>query len=73
MEPMNFFANVTADKPELTEHAISERLGIPIENIDIQMTRLGVGYGHRSYAHWLVEAAIISQKVKAPIKLVYSR
>ncbi|SEK96507.1 isoquinoline 1-oxidoreductase, beta subunit [Maribacter orientalis] len=82
MEPMNFFANVTADKaelkgplqkPELTEHAISERLGMPIENIDIQMTRLGGGYGRRSYAHWLIEAAIISQKVKAPIKLVYSR
>lgn len=82
MEPMNFFANVTANKaelkgplqkPELTEHAISERLGMPIENIDIQMTRLGGGYGRRSYAHWLIEAALISQKVKAPVKLVYSR
>jgi isoquinoline 1-oxidoreductase beta subunit len=41
---MNFFANVTADKvelagpsqkPELTERAISARLGIPLEKIDI--------------------------------------
>ncbi|MEO2052435.1 MAG: molybdopterin cofactor-binding domain-containing protein [Allomuricauda sp.] len=82
MEPMNFFANVTShsaelkgplQKPELTEHAVSERLGIPIENIDIQMTRLGGGYGRRSYAHWLIEAALISQQVKAPVKLIYSR
>jgi isoquinoline 1-oxidoreductase beta subunit len=82
MEPMNFFAHVQSDrvdcagplqKPELTEQALSSRLGIPIENINIEMTRLGGGYGRRSYAHWLIEAAVISQKVNAPIKLIYSR
>ena len=82
MEPMNFFANVTAtradlagplQKPELTEQALSARLGMPVENINIEMTRLGGGYGKRSYAHWLIEAALISQKVAAPIKLIYSR
>ena len=82
MEPMNFFADVTADgatlvgplqKPEFTEKTVSARLGIPLEKIDIQMTRLGGGFGRRSYAHWLVEAAVISDKVKAPVKLVYSR
>lgn len=82
MEPMNFFAHVQGDrvdcagplqKPELTEQALSTRLGIPIENINIEMTRLGGGYGRRSYAHWLIEAAVISQKVNAPVKLIYSR
>ena len=37
------------------------------------MTRLGGGYGRRSYAHWVIEAALISQKMKAPVKLIYSR
>lgn len=82
MEPMNFFAHVEADKvfcagplqkPELTEETLSSRLGIPVENIEIEMTRLGGGYGRRSYAHWLIEAAVISQKVNAPIRLIYSR
>ena len=82
MEPMNFFAHVLGDKvdcagplqkPELTEKALSSRLGIPVENIQIEMTRLGGGYGRRSYAHWLIEAAVISQKVNAPVKLIYSR
>ncbi|NHE56520.1 xanthine dehydrogenase family protein molybdopterin-binding subunit [Cyclobacterium plantarum] len=82
MEPMNFFAHVEGDKvtcagplqkPELTEHALSSRLGIPVENIEIEMTRLGGGYGRRSYAHWLIEAAVISQKMNAPVKLVYTR
>lgn len=82
MEPMNFFADVSNDKaeligplqkPELTEQTLSSRLGIPIENIDIQMSRLGGGFGRRSYAHWLLEAALMSQKVKAPVKLIYTR
>ena len=82
MEPMNFFADVRngkaeliggLQKAELTEQTVSARLGIPIENIDIQLTRLGGGYGRRSYAHWVLEAALISQKMKAPIKLVYTR
>jgi len=82
MEPMNFFAHVTANKaelagplqkPEFTEKTLSVRLGMPLENIDIQMTRLGGGFGRRSYAHWLLEAALISQKVNAPVKLIYTR
>ena len=82
MEPMNFFADVTEEKaeligplqkPELTEQTLSARLGMPVEKIDIRMTRLGGGYGRRSYAHWLVEAALISQKMNAPVKLIYSR
>jgi isoquinoline 1-oxidoreductase beta subunit len=82
MEPMNFFADVTTDKadlagplqkPEVTEKTLSARLGMPVEQINIQMTRLGGGFGRRSYAHWLVEAALISQKMKAPVKLIYSR
>jgi isoquinoline 1-oxidoreductase beta subunit len=82
MEPMNFFAHVTDEKaelsgplqkPEFTEQALSARLGMPPEKIDIKMTRLGGGFGRRSYAHWLLEAALISQKVKAPVKLIYTR
>ncbi len=82
MEPMNFFADVKNDsaqlsgplqKAELTEKAVSTRLGMPVEKIDIELTRLGGGYGRRSYAHWALEAAVISQKMKAPVKLVYTR
>lgn len=82
MEPMNFFAHVTRDraecigplqKPDLTRLALSKRLGIPAENIDIEMPRLGGAFGRRSYAHWLIEAALISQRAGTPVKLLYSR
>jgi isoquinoline 1-oxidoreductase beta subunit len=82
MEPMNFFAHVTEEKadlvgpiqtPEYLEKTISSRLNMPLEKIDIQMTRMGGGFGRRLYGHFAVEAAVISQKVQAPVKLVYSR
>jgi isoquinoline 1-oxidoreductase subunit beta len=82
MEPMNFFAHVTADKaelvgpiqtPEFMEKTVADRLGLPLEKIDIQMTRMGGGFGRRLYGHFLVEAAVISQKINAPVKLVYTR
>jgi isoquinoline 1-oxidoreductase subunit beta len=82
MEPMNFFANVTEDSavvegplqaPEFIEKTLSTRLGMPLEKIDIKMTRMGGGFGRRAYSHYVIEAALISQKMKAPVKLVYSR
>jgi isoquinoline 1-oxidoreductase subunit beta len=82
MEPMNCFAHVTADKvflaapiqaPEFIEKTISARLGVPIEKIDIELLRMGGGFGRRAYGHYMVEAALISQKVNAPIKLIYTR
>lgn len=82
MEPMNFFADVTEERailvgpiqtPEIMEGSVSKRLGMPIEKIDIQMTRMGGGFGRRLYGHFLTEAAVISKEMNLPVKLVYSR
>ena len=82
MEPMNFFADVKEDSaeligpiqtPEFLSKSLSSLLGLPEEKISIMMTRIGGGFGRRLYGHFGVEAAAISQKVKAPVKLVYSR
>jgi len=82
MEPMNFFAHVTDDKaelvgpiqtPESMRTSISSLLDMPIENISVDMTRMGGGFGRRLYGNFGLEAAAISHKMKAPIKLVYSR
>jgi isoquinoline 1-oxidoreductase beta subunit len=82
MEPMNFFANVTADSaeligptqtPEALETSVSKLLDMPIENITVNMTRIGGGFGRRLYVHFGLEAAAISKKIGAPVKLIYSR
>lgn len=82
MEPMNFFAHVTDEKavvagplqsPGWSEPTLAKLLKLPVDKIEIQMTRMGGGFGLRAYGHYIYEAALISKKVKAPIKLVYSR
>ena len=82
LEPMNFFANVQDNSVELVgpiqtpkalESSISSLLNIPIENIDVKMTRIGGGFGRRLYVHFGLEAAMISKKMGAPVKLIYKR
>lgn len=82
MEPANFFAHVTADKaelygptqwPEPMSAALADRLGIPQDKITINLARMGGGFGLRAYGHHLLEAALISQKIAAPVKMVYTR
>jgi isoquinoline 1-oxidoreductase beta subunit len=82
MEPMNFFAHVTDENallvgphqaPGWIEPTLSKILNLPADKIEIQMARMGGGFGLRAYGHYVIEAALISKKVKAPVKLVYSR
>lgn len=82
MEPMNFFAHVTSEKallvgplqsPGWIEPTLTKILNLPADKIEIQMTRMGGGFGRRAYGHYLTEAALISKKVNAPVKLMYTR
>ena len=82
LEPMNFFADVNEDSaeligpiqtPEYMSKTVSQVLGLPEDKISIMMTRMGGGFGRRLYGHFGVEAAVISQKVKAAVKLIYRR
>jgi len=82
MEPINFFAHVTDEKalvagplqaPGWSEPTLAKLLNLPASKIEIQMTRMGGGFGRRAYGHYLYEAALISKKAKAPIKLIYTR
>lgn len=82
MEPVNCFAHVTADKaeiygpiqaPEFIVQTLAARLGLPKEKVHIKLARMGGGFGLRAYGHHMVEAAVISQKINAPVKMVYTR
>jgi isoquinoline 1-oxidoreductase subunit beta len=82
MEPMNFFANVTADKVELigptqtpdnAKNTASRVSGIPPENITVELTRLGGGFGRRLRADFVEEAVQISMMLQKPVKLIWSR
>lgn len=82
MEPMNFFANVTPEKvhlvgpvqtPEAAAEVVSEILGRDINDVHLEMTRMGGGFGRRLYGDFVYEAAEISNAIQKPIKMISSR
>ena len=82
LEPMNFYANVTADKvhlvgpiqtPQWTVNRVAQLLDRKPETIHCEMTRMGGGFGRRLYGDFALEAAEISNIAKQPIKVVFSR
>ena len=82
LEPMNFFANVTAEKVELigpiqtpawTASRVATLLERAPEEIELQMTRMGGGFGRRLYGDFALEAAEISSLAKVPVQVVFSR
>ena len=82
LEPMNFFADVKADSarligpiqtPEALRGSVAAMLNIPEDKIHVDMTRMGGGFGRRLYGNFGLEAAAISQKIGAPVKLIYTR
>ncbi len=82
MEPMNFYANVSTDKihlvgpiqtPERTASRVAELLERNSEEVHLEMSRMGGGFGRRLYGDFVLEAAEISHLAKKPVKVVYSR
>lgn len=82
LEPMNFFANVTDEKihlvgpvqtPASAADTVADMLGRDVEDIHLEMTRMGGGFGRRLYGDFVFEAAEISNSIRKPVKMVSSR
>lgn len=82
MEPLNCTADVKENSIEIwgpiqeanwIQADLSERLHIPIENVTVNMTFLGGGFGRKAFPDYPLEAALISQKVKAPVQVMWTR
>ncbi len=82
MEPQNCFAHVKEESchiiaptqmPAGASRAAAAVTGLPRENIRIDMTRVGGGFGRRLSNDYVAEAAMISKRAGLPIQLVWTR
>jgi len=82
LEPQNCYAHVQEDRchviaptqmPSGASRAAAAVTGLPRENIHVDMTRVGGGFGRRLTNDYVAEACMISQKTGWPIKLQWTR
>jgi isoquinoline 1-oxidoreductase beta subunit len=82
MEPPVATAHVSDGKAEVwapvqspggTREDVAKTLNIPIENVTVHVTLLGGGFGRKSKCDYALEAALLSQKLGAPVRVQWTR
>ncbi len=82
LEPQNCVASYTDGKVEIWAPTqspgagrtrVARALAIPPENITIHLQRCGGGFGRRLATDYMIEAAVISKRIGAPVKVLWSR
>src|SRR3989475_892005 len=86
MEPLNSVASVspTGDACEIwcgtqsqtmAVAAVAQALGIPVEEVKLNLTLLGGGFGRRGHRdeEFVVDSVLLSKEVKRPVKVIWKR
>src|SRR5260370_35601300 len=59
--------------PQGARDAIAPGVGLKKEDVTVNVTLLGGGFGRKSFPDFAVEAAVLSKKTGKPVKVVWSR
>lgn len=82
LEPQNCIAHVFGNHcnvlgpvqmPRGAAQTVTRITGIPELNVNVQMPRLGGGFGRRLRNYHVAEAVIISRAIRAPVKVTWTR
>jgi isoquinoline 1-oxidoreductase beta subunit len=82
MEPMNFFADVKpgavllagpTQVPQPAQKAVATLLGVPENTIQVELSKMGGGFGRRLSNDFALEAAELSSIIKKPVLVMWTR
>src|SRR6188474_1069441 len=82
MEPLTCTAHVQGDKvevwgpiqgPDWVQRDISGRLKLKPENVKVNMTFLGGGFGRKAFTDYTYEPVLLSKEMNAPVQVVWTR
>jgi isoquinoline 1-oxidoreductase subunit beta len=62
-----------SQNPQGARNEIANALGIPADHVTVNVTLLGGGFGRKSKPDYMVEAALLSRAVGAPVKVTWTR
>ena len=82
LEPQNAIVSVTGSRaevwaptqsPTVTQAYVSSALDIAFDDVKVHVFLAGGGFGRRAFPDVCVEAALLSQRVKRPVKVIWTR
>jgi isoquinoline 1-oxidoreductase beta subunit len=82
MEPLAALAVIQEGKcriwaptqhPQAARDTVAEALEMPVENVRVDVTLLGGGFGRKSKPDFIVEAALLAKETGRPVKVVWTR
>jgi isoquinoline 1-oxidoreductase subunit beta len=82
MEPLTCTAHVQGDKveiwgpiqaPDWIQQDVSGRLKLKPENVTVNMTFLGGGFGRKAFMDYTYEPVLLSKEMNAPVQVVWTR
>jgi isoquinoline 1-oxidoreductase subunit beta len=59
--------------PQAARTTVSQVLGLPYENVTVNVTLLGGAFGRKSKPDYIAEAALLSREIRAPVKVTWTR
>lgn len=59
--------------PQAVQQAVGPAMSIPAEDVLVNVTLLGSGFGRKSKPDYCVEAAMLSRQVKRPVHVTWTR
>jgi isoquinoline 1-oxidoreductase beta subunit len=59
--------------PQGARDAVKDALGLKKEDVTVNVTLLGGGFGRKSFPDYAVEAAVLSKQTGKPVKVIWSR
>lgn len=82
MEPLNCVAHYQQNKleiwgpiqgPDWVQKEVADLMGMKVDEVTVNMTFLGGGFGRKAFLDYPHEAAVISKAINAPVQVVWSR
>jgi len=59
--------------PSAAREDIAKTLGLEVDKVTVHVTLLGGGFGRKSKCDYAIEAALLSQKIGAPVRVQWTR
>ena len=82
MEPLNCIAHYQENKleiwgpiqaPDWVQEYLSKEMKLPMENVTVNMTFLGGGFGRKAFLDYPHEATMISKAIGLPVQVTWTR